>query len=254
MSEPSTSEEGTTFDAEGTAPAAAKPASRWEDFVDIFYAPSSVFARREHSGFGIPLLVCTVLIGVISVANMGVLQPILDAEFGRNMAAAMKANPNLTAESMQKMRGVGESIAKIGSFIGTPIAIFFVGLFLWVAGKLVGARTTLAAALMVAAYAWVIRVVQSVLYGVEGLLMDPAALNGQYRLSFSPARFLDPDVASPLLIAVLGRFDIFTIWVTVLLGIGLAVTGKISRQKAFLAAALVWLLGGLPAILQAARQ
>ena len=27
----------------------AKPASRWEDFIDIFYAPSEVFARDRKS-------------------------------------------------------------------------------------------------------------------------------------------------------------------------------------------------------------
>ena len=33
------------------------PQSRfvWEDFIDIFYAPSQVFARREHGSFWIPL-------------------------------------------------------------------------------------------------------------------------------------------------------------------------------------------------------
>ncbi len=236
------------------APDGPTSAARWEDYIDIFYAPAAVFARREHAGFGIPLLVCTLMIGAISLANMGVLQPMFDGEFSRGMASAMRDNPKITPEAMQKMRGFGESMARIGLFVATPIAIFMVGLLLWIAGKLVSARQTLAAALMVTAYAWVPRVVQAVLNGVQGLFMDPSTLNGQYRVSLSPARFFDPDVASPLLLAVLGRFDLFTIWATVLLGIGLAVTGKIPRSRAYLAAAVVWLLGSLPGVLQAARQ
>ena len=64
-------------------------------------------------------------------------------------------------------------------------------------------------------------------------------------------RFLDPDVASPLLLAIVGRLDVFTIWVTVLLAIGLSVTGNISRQKAAIAAVVVWMLGALPLLLTA---
>jgi len=50
-----------------------------------------------------------------------------------------------------------------------------------------------------------------------------------------------------------GRIDVFTIWVTVLVAIGLAVTGKISRGKAAIAAAIVWLVGALPTLASALR-
>ena len=50
------------------------------------------------------------------------------------------------------------------------------------------------------------------------------------------------------------RVDVFTIWVTVLLAIGLSVTGKIPRQRAAIAAVIMWLVGALPTVLQAARQ
>jgi hypothetical protein len=51
-----------------------------------------------------------------------------------------------------------------------------------------------------------------------------------------------------------GRLDVFTLWVTVLIAIGLAVTGKISRGKAAVAAAIVWVIGALPTIAAALRQ
>jgi hypothetical protein len=98
------------------------------------------------------------------------------------------------------------------------------------------------------------RVIEAVLNGVQGLLLDPASLNGRYRVSLGLGRFFDPDVASPLLLAIVGRIDLFTIWVTVLLAIGLSVLGKIPRPRAFIAAALVWVIGALPALFQAARQ
>jgi hypothetical protein len=59
-----------------------------------------------------------------------------------------------------------------------------------------------------------------------------------------PARFIDPDL-HPVLIALLGRVDLITLWCTALLALGLSITGKISVQKAAIAAGLVWLLASL---------
>jgi hypothetical protein len=252
MSDLSSSAPGDNFDA--TAPEPVKPASRWEDFIDIFYAPASVFARRIGSGFGIPMLVVTVLIGVIAIANSGVMQPLMDAEFNRGIAAAMRKNPQLTPEMMEKGRAFAGTIAKVAPFFFIPAAMFLTGLVLWLVGKLVDAKETLASALMVAAYAWVPRVLEGVLNGVQGLVMDPASMNGRYRISLGLGRFFDPDTASPLLLAIIGRIDVFTIWVTVLLAIGLAVTGRIPRSKAALAAVLVWIVGALPGVFGAIQQ
>jgi hypothetical protein len=234
------------------APDAAS-ASRWEDFVDIFYAPSQVFARRANSGFGIPMLVVAVLVGIIAIANSGVMQPIMDAEFSRATAKAMRDNPKVTAEMMEKTRGFGEAIAKYGAFVFIPIGIFFTGLALWLSGKLVDAREHLSQAIMIAAYSFVPRVVEGVLNGLQGLLLDPATLNGRFKLSLGVGRFLDPDTASPIALALLGRIDLFTIWVTVLLAIGLAVVGRIPRSRAAIAAVLVWIFGALPQLLTALR-
>lgn len=228
-------------------------ASWWEDFIDIFYAPSQVFARRQNSGFAIPMLVVTLLVSLIAIANSGVMQPIMDAEFTRATAAAMKKNPQITAEMMAKGRSFGEAIAKFGAFILLPVAMFLTGLVLWLVGKLFDARQTLGAAIMVASYAFVPRIIEAVLNGVQGLLLDPATLNGRLRLSLGLGRFLDPDTASPIMLALLGRVDVFTIWVTILLAIGLAVTGRIPRSRAAIAGVMMWVIGALPSLLGALR-
>lgn len=231
----------------------AAPADRWEDFIDIFHAPSQVFARRERAGFGIPMLVVTVVLALLATANSGVLQPIIDAEFTRGTAAAMRQNPQLTPEMMQKGRAFSEAIARYGAVVFVPVGIFLTGLALWLCGKLVDATEPLAAAVMVAAYAFLPRILEGILVGVQGLIVDPATLTGRFRLSLGLGRFLDPDSASPVLLALLGRVDLFTIWVTVLLAIGLSVTGRIPRSRAALAAALVWVLGALPQLMGALR-
>lgn len=240
--------------APAASPAPSKPASRWEDFIDIFYAPSAVFARRAESGFFIPMLVVTLITGIIFIVNSGVLAPIMDAETARAVAAMQRKGVTLTQEQLDSMRSMQEKLSKVAVFIFLPVGIFFSGLLLWVFGKFVDARQTLGQALMVSSYAFVPKIVEGVVTAVQGLIMDPASLNGRYRISLGLGRFLDPDTASPMLLALVGRLDVFTIWVTVLLAIGLAVTGRIPRSRAAIAAALVWLAGALPGVLQAARQ
>jgi hypothetical protein len=228
-------------------------AAVWEDFIDIFYAPSAVFRRRERGGVFVPMLVVTVLFSVMFFLTSGVLQPVMDAEFERGMAAAMRQNPQLTPEMLERFRAVAQRVQLIGTIVFVPLATVMVGCALWAAGKLVAAKESLHTALIVAAYAYVPKVLDTVARGVQGLFLDPAGLNGQFRVSLGPGRFLDPDTTSPLLLAVVGRLDVFTIWATVLLAIGLAVTGRIPLKRAAIAAALVWCAGAIPLVVGALR-
>ena len=233
----------------GDAPRAAEPqASRWEDFIDIFYAPASVFARRATSGFFLPMVVVTVLTGVLYVLNSGVWSPVMEAETARAMA---KQSQQLTAEQLQAMRGVTETMGKIGAFVFVPIGIFLTGLMLWVCGKLFDSKQKAGQATMVAAFAFMPRIIEALVVAVQGLLMDPSGFNGRWKVSLGVGRFFDPDATSPVLLGLIGRLDVFTIWVTVLLAIGLSVTGNIPRSRAAIAAAIVWLLGAAPLLMQA---
>jgi hypothetical protein len=230
-----------------------KPASIWEDFIDIFYAPSAVFRRREHGSVFIPLLVVTVLTGAIFYLNSGALQPLFDAEFDRQMAAAMRNNPKITPEVVENMRGFTSRVGQIGIFVFLPVGILCVGVVTWMAGKLVDAKESFLTALVVSAYAFTPRVLEAVINGLQALFLDPTQFDGRFRITFGPGRFLDPDTVSPLLIAIVGRLDLFTLWITVLIAIGLSVTGRIPLRRAAIAAAIVWIVGGLPLILQALR-
>lgn len=228
-------------------------ASLWEDFVDIFFSPAAVFRRRERGSWLVPLLIVTIAIAIISFASRGALQPVMDAEFER-AADAMRKNPQVTEDMIAKTRGFFEFSRTYGPVIFTPIAIMIVGLMTWLVAKLVDARQELNAAMVVSAYAFVPRVVQAIANAVQGLLLRPDQLNSLVGLSFSPARFLNPDTSNPVLIQILNRFDLFTIWVTVLLAVGVYVTGRVSKQRAAIAGVLFWIVGAIPAVLGALRQ
>ena len=228
-------------------------ASLWEDFIDIFFSPASVFRRRERGSWIIPLIVVTVAIGVIAIASRGVLQPVMDAEFER-AADQLRKNPQITEEMIERTRGFSTWAATWGPIILTPIAVIIVGFMTWLVAKLVEARQTLHAALVVASYSWVPRIVQAIFNAIQGLILKPEQLNGVVKLSLSPARFVDLSTTKPVVVQILNRFDLFTIWVTVLLAIGVYVTGRVSKQQAAIAGVLFWIVGAIPAILGALRQ
>ena len=239
--------------APSVPPASVKPASLWEDFIDIFVSPSEVFERRRNSGFFVPLLVYAIFTVAIMIVGRSALQPIMDSEFSRGVAAAVRKNPQISQEQMESVRGLTEKFTPIIIGVTAIIQPLLVGVLLWLAGKLVDAKEDIGAACMIAVYAVLPRIIDTVLRVGQAAMLDPSTLNGQYRVTLSPARFLNPDASSPTLIAILGRFDLFTIWVTILLAIGLSVVAKIPRSKAAIAAIVVWLLGSVPILFGAIR-
>jgi hypothetical protein len=229
-------------------------ASLWEDFVDIFYTPSSVFARRADGKFGLALLVLVVVATALILLTKNAMAPIFDAEYARQTAAAMAKNPNITADQMASGRKFFETATPFIFGIGLAISVFGTGLILWLVGKLFDAKMALTAAFMIATYSEVPRIVQILVNAAQALFMNPDKLNAVNSVAFNPARFMDPDHTSAVAIALASRLDLFVIWITVLLGIGIYVVGKVGKQQAAIAAGLTWLIGSLFPLLGALRQ
>lgn len=236
--------------AAASASAPPQP-SFWEDVIDIFFQPANVFRRRQNRSVWPPMLFVAIGIGLIFFITFNTLQPIFDAEFTRGTAKVMASNPQLTPAALDKMRSVNLSIARYAIGVIMLVTMAVLGSIVWLVGKFFGSEQTYHAALVVAAWSYMPRVIGSVLAGVQGLVMDPSKLNSQLAISLSPARFLDVDSANPVLYQILGRFDLITIWVTVLIGVGIHVTGKLGKGRAAGVAIVMWVIGALPAIRQA---
>ncbi len=226
-----------------TPPPAPSGTPLWEDFIDIFTNPSAVFARRkEDPNFFIPLLVVTLVVGLIMFGTKELMAPIFDAEFARGMAIAQKQNPSITAEQMEAGKGLARVAATFGGFIIIPIAICLVGIITFLAGKVVQASTTFGQAMMIGAYAYVPKIVGTILSAIQAAVMDPASLNSQFAIHVGPARFFDVATTSLATMTLMGRLELFTLWSTILIAVGLKVTGKLDTTKAALGGFLVWLI------------
>jgi hypothetical protein len=240
-----------------TAPITAPPAERaamWEDFLEIFIKPAAVFERRKASGFIVPLLVLTVVFGLLFFGLKGAFQPIMQAENARAIAKVIAKNPQLTEEMRDAMTQRAASTGKFAPLFAAlflPVAVLLVGLASWAAGKVVGAAVSLGAATMIATYSYFPRLLELLVGGAQALLLPEDQLVGRSSTSLGLARPLDPDTTSSMVMALALRVDVFTLWITFLIAVGLRVVGKVPMSRALAAAAIVWVLGALPGVLGA---
>ena len=234
------------------APAADK-ASVIEDFLDIFYAPSQVFERRRDGQFGLALLLLVVIMVALYFATRAVMEPFYTVMVDMQMEAARKGNPNLPAEALEKSRGMMEMMAPLYAIIGVPFIVLASGFALWLVGKVFDSKQSLKQALMVSTYAQIPRfLLGSLVTAILAFVVGPEGIRNIFSLSLGLGRFA-PEESSLMVKQFLNRIEVFTIWATVLLGIGLSITGRIPRRQAFMAAGIVWLLGTLLAVAGSAR-
>lgn len=233
-----------------TAAAPTKSSSLFEDIVEVFVSPSQVFARRKGRSFWLALLVYTVIVAVLVVGTLSLMQPVFDALWPQTQAQMQAKNAQLTPEQVEGFRRMMPIYFAGSIIIITPIAVLLVGFLLWIVGKLFDAEQRLGDAMMVATFASFPRILTSVVAAIIVLVRDPSTITSQWSVTASLAQFVN-GMQQPVLAVLLGRVDVFVIWTTVLLAIGLSVTGNISRQKAAIAAVIVWIVGAVPALYQA---
>jgi hypothetical protein len=232
---------------------AQKQPSVWEDFVDIFISPAQVFLRRRGGGFLVPLVVLTVITGALAIGTKPLLQPVYDAVWSQTSEQIRKQKPNVTEAELSKIRDMQEKLAPMGAVVGLPIMIILLGFAVWLVGKLFDSQLTVGDGMMVATYASFPKILAFVAAPLLVMLIDPSKITSVYSATLGPGFFVDA-MEAPVLAALVGRLDLFTIWVTVLLGVGLHVAGRVPKGQASAAAAIIWLLGALPGLWGAIRQ
>ena len=236
---------------DATASPSPSSAGLWEDFIDILYQPSAVFDRRREGKFGMALLAIVILTTVLFFALRNGLAPVMDAEMAKQAAAMAAKNPQITPEQIAASQGMMEKFAVVGYVIFVPVGIVIIAALLWLAGKVVDAKVAFAAAMMIATYSWFPRVIEMIINAVQGLLLSPESITSRYSVQLGPARFLDSASTSPVLLTFLGGIDLFTIWTTALMAIGLSVVARVPRSRGVIAAVAIWFVMMLLPLYQA---
>jgi hypothetical protein len=233
----------------GTTPAPAAQASLWEDLIDIFYAPSQVYDRRRDGRFGLALVAVMLLSALFVGLFWGVLQPMFEATVDMTLRQAAAKGQPMPEEAAKAARSFGGTMGGIMSVVSVPIGILLTSFGVWVFGKLLDAPTTYSQSMAIVTLAQVPRTLSWLAVGIQGMLGSPDKPIFSYLVA--PTRFMDPETTSHTVLGLLSRFDLFIIWATVLIAIGVSVIARVPRAKGAMIAAAVWLIAGSLALLQA---
>lgn len=229
-------------------------ASVMDDIIEIFYAPSRVFARRrDNPKFWAAFFILSILFAVGMWVMMRNYADVLDAQLRRQMDAAMAKNPQMTPEQAAAGRRMGQMIAPISGIIGGMIATLILGVGVWLVGKLFDSKADIRHGMMIATFASFPKVIDLIIAAVQALVMGTAGVTNMMAAGPSLAR-LAPAGASPTIIGLLSRFSIGTIWATILIAIGLHIAGRMSKGRAYSAAIVIWLIATGLAVAGAMRQ
>lgn len=219
----------------------AKPAPLWEDFIDIFYAPSTVYERRRDANPWPMILLITALITLISVLTFNSLAPVYESEIRTQFTKMMAANPQMTSDMV-------DSQVKIQMFFRRWGGVFFIvgvllmSLVVWLLGRITGAKElTYTRSMVVFTWASIVAVVSMLVLGIQGLVLDVSTITSLDKLGLSPARFMEKDTPSAFVYGMVKALDPFAIWSAILMGIGVRVTGRGTKNTA-IAFAATWII------------
>jgi hypothetical protein len=239
------------------APGAEPKPNPFQRIIGVLFSPDATFASiARRPDWVVPLA----LIVILSLANGILISSRID--FGAPAREAMAQNKNMTQQDMDRAERMSVGMGKVAKFIGPVIAII---VLLIVAGallltvRLMGGEGDFKQAFSVTCYAWIPNIIQAIVLTIIVLAKGSTAINPQTipTIVRSNPAFLVDMKTQPMAFALLSSLDLFTIWVIVLLVIGFAYVGRISKAKAAVAVLSLWavtiLFKLIPAALQGLR-
>ncbi len=226
----------------------SRPLSQVARVVDTFVAPSQTFTDILRSASW--WLPCVLLVIVSAVTANVMVRKVGLERITDNVIATLPAIQdqisNAKPEDAQKIR-TAMSKNLNGQIYSSPVLLIvasFVasGLFLMAANFGFGGRATYKGMLAVYWYSILPLVVSSIL--ISALLT--AGVNVEtFRIAnpigTNPGYYMGAG-SSPVLVAFLGFFDLFSLWVFCLQAIGTSIVARISLGKAFAAVGICWVL------------
>lgn len=229
--------------SETIAEAESQPASWWEDVVDVYLSPTELFERRRDASWKRPALILaglSVLLYLVLIpANAAVMQ------------AAMAENPE-AAEAMAQWRGLFHVIGAIFVPIMIAVLILYNGAIVWLGAKLLDAAMGFGRALLIATFAAYVMLPEQLAGGLMVLLRRGEPIDPETDLSVGVLQLIDAEALSPWTIALLAQIDVFSLWFAAIVAVGVHVVARATWTQAALVAAIVWLLGVVPALIGAA--
>lgn len=222
--------------------------SQGQRVVDTFIAPSKTFTDiLRSSSWWLPWL-----IGVVISLSLGMAiqqkigwDKVYDNMLHQN-AAQMHRMEQMPADQVARTKQIGATFSKMAFWCSPVLALLYVvvigGVLLGTVNFGFGGRAKFSQMFAVVMYGGLPMSVNALL-GIIAIYagVDPDAFNLNNYVGTNIGYYLSTDVPKWLL-ALATSLDIFTIWTLILLTIGCAIIGKISKGKAAGAVFGWWIL------------
>ena len=231
-------------------PAAATGLTQWQRVACTFTAPSKTFedVKRGNRSWWLPLIV-TALVGYILFAavaqKIGIQQTVdnqirMDPKAQERMA---NASPEQRAMGEKVSVGITEGVFIAGPLIGMLGALVVAAVLMGTINFGFGGRAKFGEVFAVVYYAWLPQVVK-VLLGTAVIYAGVAPESFNIK-NFAPTNlgaFLDPTDTAKWLYALATSLDAVTIWMVVLMSIGVATVAGVKRSAGYIAVFGWWLI------------
>lgn len=215
----------------------------FEDILEVLWAPSTVFERSKYRTFGKYMLVLVVVALVITVISTMLTGPWIDGMFDLSMKQAAASGQVVPPERLPMARKVFTGVLYFAPLVVVVVAGFGGGLALLMSSKLVGVGLSYGQAVLIALFASVPRILGQLAVGIQGAVLNGEQARSLYDLSIGPARFQDPAKATPGFMQALAGVDLFNLWQLLILTVGVAVIGRVSKSTGFVAGLVAWAIG-----------
>jgi hypothetical protein len=231
-------------------PAASTGLTQWQRVADTFTSPSKTFEdiKRGNRSWWLPLIVLAlagyILFGAV-VEKIGIHQTVenqmrMNPQAQEQMA---KATPEQKEKSYAFWDGFSKAMFLGGPAIGMLSALVFAAVLMGTINFGFGGRAKFGDLFAVVYYAWLPQVVK-VLLGTA-VIYAGAAPDSFNIKNFAPTNlgaFLDPMDTNKALYALVTALDVTTIWIAVLMGIGVATVAGVKRSAGYIAVFGWWLI------------
>ncbi len=233
------SESPTTAPPPPPAAPAPKP-NGFQRIIGVLISPGETFSSiARQPDFLAPLLVILVLsaIGGFIFAQR--------VDFTAPAREAMEQRGNMSEAQMESALRITAIVSKViayGSPLFSVIVLLIVAGLLLLAFRLMGGEGTFKQAFSVTLYSWMPLTILNIIVVV--IVASRTGITALYlpTLVMSNPAFLVTMKEHPLLFALLGSIDIFTIWTLALFSIGFSYVAGFSKSKSATIVIIVWII------------
>ncbi len=215
--------------------------------IGVFFSPGATFADiAQYPNFIAPLvlaIVASVAVTETMLAKIGMERIVRTSIERSNRASSM--SPEQMDQAIQQGAKIGAIVAHVLGALGPGIFLLILaGIGILILVPIFGAKTNFKTVFSVTCYADMPAVLGALITIPVMLFGDPETFNPQTPMPSNPAFFLDQQTTSKALYAFASSVDIFTIWLLIVLSIGLSAASahKVKTRSVFLVYFGLWAL------------